>query len=65
MSHVTTSETNHSVSQSVAKGKISMNVQVNGYKGAPNPTLLSLLSNGTINMSQLSTALSFNGYGGE
>ncbi len=42
-----------------------MNVQVNGYKGAPNPSLLSLLSNGTINMSQLSPTLSFNGYGGD
>jgi len=64
MTKVTTPEQNHSVVQSVSKGSVSLNSQVNGFKGNPNPSLMSLLSNGSINMSQLSTAISFSGYGG-
>lgn len=65
MTKVQTAEPPKTVAQSVSEGKVSMNVQVNGFAGHPNPTLLALLSNGTIDKSKMSNALSFNGYGGE
>lgn len=65
MSHVTQQSPSHPVAVSLASGKLSVNAQVAGYKGNPNPTLLSLMSTGQVNLGMLNSSLSFSGWGGE
>lgn len=65
MTHVTSQVPSHQVAVSLSSGKLSVNAQVPTYKGAPNPSLLSLLSTGTISLSALNSSYSVSGWGGE
>lgn len=65
MTHVTQQSPTHPVAVALASGKLSVNAQVAGYKGDPNPTLLSLMSTGQVSIGMLNSTLSFSGWGGE
>jgi hypothetical protein len=65
MTQVKKAEPSHSIAQSLSKGQMSVNVQLTAYKGHPNPSLLAMLSNGTISMSSLSSGLMLGEFGGD
>lgn len=65
MSHNQNQSPAHSVAVALSQGHLSVNAQVSGRKGNPNPTLLSQLSTGSISLSALNASLALVGWGGE
>lgn len=66
MTHTVTPESPKTIVQSVSEAKVTLNAQVSGFSGHPNPTLLSLMSTGAVSLSKMANGVSLNGnFGGE